>query len=785
MKRHLNVLATHLFVVVSALAPMELGCAQLESDQGPTVTVPGPTIVATGSHGVVVGSSVAISATTAHGSDTSYTFTSADPTTATVDGVGVVTGIAVGETSVTVTGDDTLATASYPVVVLAPSDAAQIPYYNGWAMSAHADGTALAFNNWNQDGQVPVTCARCHSSEGFIDYIGGDGSAPGVVDKPAPTMSVIRCITCHNPAADALSSVTFPSGVTVDGLGGEARCMTCHQGRSSGPTVDATIAKAAPATDDTVSAGLSFQNIHFFPAAATLYAGLAKGGYEYASQVYDVRFRHVDGYNTCIGCHDPHSTAVKFDGCVTCHTGVTDVNAAHEIRMMSSVGIDYDGDGNTTEGIYDELIGLRDKLATAIQSYASEQSTPICYSGDAYPYWFADRDGDGSCSAAEATTANAFASWTARLMRATYNFQMASKDPGAFAHNAKYIIELLFDSITDLNSTLVVKVDMTKATRTDFGHFDGASVAARHWDSNEQVDASCSSCHGGAEGFRFYVQYGVGKVVQETANGLECSTCHDSPGTDFTAIVQVPSVTFPSGVTRTEPGFDNVCETCHRGRESKATVDAAIAAGKPTFKNVHYLPAGATKLGSAVHVGYEYAGNTYAGPLTHQGGTQCTSCHDPVRSHHTFQITDAWNGTCSVCHADAGGDPKNIRVIHTLDYDGDGNTGEPLAAEIDGLAASALAAMQAVAPAPGLCYAPGIYPYFFKDTDGDKSCSAAEAVSSNGFSTWTAALSKAAFNYQLSRTEPGAWAHNFDYMAELLYDSTADLGGDVSHLKRP
>ncbi|HEY5088921.1 MAG TPA: Ig-like domain-containing protein, partial [Polyangia bacterium] len=192
MKRHRNVLATRLFVVASALAPMGLGCAQLESDTGPTVTVPGPTIVATGSHGVVVGSSVAISATTAHGSDTSYTFTSADPTTATVDGVGVVTGIAVGETSVTVTGDDTLATASYPVVVLAPSDAAQIPYYNGWAMSAHADGTALAFNNWNQDGQVPVTCARCHSSEGFIDYIGGDGSAPGVVDKPAPTMSVIR-----------------------------------------------------------------------------------------------------------------------------------------------------------------------------------------------------------------------------------------------------------------------------------------------------------------------------------------------------------------------------------------------------------------------------------------------------------------------------------------------------------------------------------------------------------------------------------------------------------------
>ena len=785
MNRRLNVLATRacLGAAAVAVASMALGCAQLEGDAGPTVVVPGPTIVATGSHLVTAGQTIAISVTTKDGEDASYTFSSADPTIATVDGAGVVTGVAPGETSVTITGDDSLATAEYPVSVITSSD--QIPYYSAWTMSAHADATALAFNNWNQDGQVPTSCARCHSSEGFVDYIGGDGSAAGVVDKPAPTKSVIRCVTCHNPAADALSSVTFPSGVTVDGLGGEARCMTCHQGRSSGPAVDAAIAAAAPATDDTVSAALNFQNIHFFPAAATLFAGRAKGGYQYAGQVYDVRFRHVDGYDTCIGCHDPHTTRVKFDACAGCHTGVTDVGGAHQIRMMSSVGIDYDGDGNTSEGIYDELVGLRDKLGAAIRSYGSEHGAPICYAVNSYPYWFVDGDGNGSCSTAEAVTSNAFASWTPRLLRATYNYQMASKDPGAFAHNAKYIIELLHDSITDVNRVLVAKVDMRKATRTDVGHFNGASEAARHWDQGEQVDATCSSCHGGEDGFRFYVQYHLGQVVPETANGLECGTCHDKPGTDFSAIIAVPSVTFPSGVTRQEPGFDNVCETCHRGRESKASVDAAIAAGKPAFKNVHYLPAGAVKLGSAVHVGYEYDGKTYVGPMTHVGGAQCTSCHDPVSSHHTFQITDAWSTTCRNCHADANGDPKNIRLIRTLDYDGDGSTTEPLAAEIDGLAARTLAAMQAVAAAPGLCYAEASYPYFFKDTNGDKSCGAAEAVSSNGFSAWTAGLAKAAFNYQLSRKEPGAWAHNFDYMAQLLYDSTADLGGDVSKLRRP
>jgi predicted CXXCH cytochrome family protein len=270
-------------------------------------------------------------------------------------------------------------------------------------------------------------------------------------------------------------------------------------------------------------------------------------------------------------------------------------------------------------------------------------------------------------------------------------------------------------------------------------------------------------------------------VVPETANGLECQTCHDSPVAPVT-VLDVPSVKFPSGVVRDEPGHDNLCETCHRGREAKATVDAQIATGKYKFLNVHYLAAGATKLGSATHVGYEYDGKTYAGPLAHTGGTQCTSCHDPAGSHHTFQIEDAWGGRCINCHADANGDPNNIRLVHTADYDGDGNTTESLSDEIDGLAARLMGAMQAAAQ---LCYDGGTYPYFFKDTNGDKQCAASETVSTNGFAAFTPALMKASFNYQLSRKEPGAWAHNFDYMAQLLYDGIADLGGNTTTLTRP
>jgi hypothetical protein len=38
-------------------------------------------------------------------------------------------------------------------------------------------------------------------------------------------------------------------------------------------------------------------------------------------------------------------------------------------------------------------------------------------------------------------------------LKAAYNYQYATKDPGAFAHNGKYIIQLLYDSLADLDTT--------------------------------------------------------------------------------------------------------------------------------------------------------------------------------------------------------------------------------------------------------------------------------------------------------------------------------------------
>ncbi len=756
-------------------------CAKLET--------PAPAVLTAGAHSVLLGQTVQLTASTREARDEGYVWESANPEIATVDGDGLVTGVGVGETSVRVRGAQSRLETRHAMVVVAPAgsdggvDPSQVPHYLAWYGSPHADITAPAFSYWNEAGSVPTTCARCHSSEGYIDYLGGDGSAPGRVDAPGKAQSVVRCETCHDSAASRLTSVTFPSGKQVSGLGAEARCMVCHQGRASGQDLDAQIADAGVTGEDTVSPALGFTNIHYYPAAATLFAGQAAGGYQYAGQVYDTRFRHVPGFDTCDTCHDPHSTRVRWEACATCHPGVTDVTQAWNIRQMASRNQDYDGDGNRTEGIYFEIQGLRERLLAAIQRYGAERNQPLCY-GNAHPYWFIDTDRNGACDAAESVAANRFANWTPRLQKAAYNYQLSKVDPGAFAHNAKYVIQLLHDSTQSLNEALVVRFDTSLLVRNDPGHFNGAGRAARNWDASEAVQASCSRCHSGAQGFRFFSQHGVGQTVPETANGLECSTCHDSFEPDYD--VFVPSRTWlPEGRTVSLPGQDNLCANCHIGRASKATIDAALAAGGTLrFLNVHYLPAAGTREGTLAKVGYEYPDKTYAGRLTHMGGAQCTSCHVPGQSNHTFRVADAWGSRCQTCHADQRS-AEQVRNVHLEDYDGDGNTTESLKAELEGMAARLLAAMRSVT-GNGICYHGDVNPYFFRDTNQDGTCSPAEAVSSNAFAPFTPALVKATHNYQLSKKDPGAWAHNFNYVGQLLFDSVEDLTGSApTNMRRP
>ena len=665
----------------------------------------------------------------------------------------------------------------------------EAPFQAEWAASPHNDAASEAFVHWDEteDKLVPANCATCHSTTGYLDFLGADGSEAGSVDNPVPIGTTVTCTACHNEATVNLTSVNFLSGVTVSNLGPEARCMVCHQGRATKTQVDAQIerfkatdldAVVAPMKDGDNEVRFGFINLHYYAAAITLYGTEVKGGYEYEGKAYDFKNDHVVGYDTCVGCHNPHTLEVKVAECATCHEGVETAENLKAIRMISSAP-DYDGDGDAEEGMFGEIEGLQAALYEGIKAYASEVvGSGLLYDPAAYPYFFVDADGDGTADQGENGPVS-FSTWTPRLLKAAFNYQLSLKDPGAFAHGNKYIVQLLYDSLEDLNTQLASPVDMGAMHRDDAGHFAGNTEAFRHWDGEEgAVPAACAKCHA-ATGLPQFLKEGV-NITNQASNGFLCSSCHNEA--DWPALYEVTDITFPSGAKASfgEGLPANLCLACHQGRESTVSVNRALGtleADTPSenirFRNVHYFAAGATLFGTDVKGIYEYEGKEYAGQFLHEGNLNtCTSCHD---AHMLAPKAE----TCAGCHGVE--DPADIRLNLKEDYDGDGDVTEGIKGEVDTMAEALYTAILAYSRdvvGTGILYDAHAYPYFFVDADADGVADVGDS-GPIGYNAWTPRLLKAAYNYQYVLKDPGAYAHNAVYTLQALYDSIQDLGTKV------
>lgn len=328
-----------------------------------------------------------------------------------------------------------------------------------WELAGHADAESAAFARWDGDDPplVPVACARCHSMNGYLNYLGADGTEAGVVDGPAKPAHV-SCQTCHNTPAHARDTVTFPSGAEIRDLAAQATCMDCHQGRASTNSVQNAIADQPL---DAVMEGQAFIAIHYAYAAATKYGADVRAGYQYADREYVGYYEHATQMETCVQCHDPHSTRIDPRTCSPCHSNVV---TAADYRAIRMDGTDYDGDGNTTVGIAVEIAGLQRALLRALQAYAAEvSSTPIVYDADTNPFFFIDTNANGIADPDEVHRGNSYQAWTPRLLRMAYNYHFSRKDPGAFVHNPRYVLQLLYDSLDD--AAQVVTVDMGSYSR--------------------------------------------------------------------------------------------------------------------------------------------------------------------------------------------------------------------------------------------------------------------------------------------------------------------------------
>jgi hypothetical protein len=594
--------------------------------------------------------------------------------------------------------------------------------------------------------------------------------------------------------------------------------------------------------DAQLASGNSFTNPHYLGAAAMLFGADTFVPYQYPvtkftqaatpmnNAIYAGQNLHGVSQGACTSCHNPHTldVTVTASTCGRCHFTETGAPVATKLELEESRQFgfdgDFDGDG-VVAGLKTEIDGLAAKLFAAMQAYATQVAgLSLCYSNTAYPYFFTDTNADGTCGNTGDASYNKF---TPRLLRAAFNYKWYQAEPGAWAHNPRYMIELLWDGITDLNAGLTAKGFAAvpfSGWRASTGHFGAASAAfpmggdqLRDWDS-AVVPKDCSQCHAGQKGLENYLADPWTSTTNRPIAAMQCTTCH-APGatdTDMKALRAIAGVRFPPRssaatggqqvpIVKTAVDFadpaDAVCASCHTGRESKASIDFKIGALTDAsftlgFTNPHYLGATSIMFGTEVKMAYEFGGKTYAGKKAHHGATaSCVDCHDPRATRHTFEIAEAAPKVCATAGCHGVGNTAFAAYKNGaragVDYDGNGTVGT-LQQELDGLAAALYAQLRTSAAAPGaggaICYSGSVYPYWFFDNGagggiaGDGICQAGETM---GYNKFNPSLLRAAYNYQWYVKEPGAWAHNFDYMAQLLIDSVEALGGSVAGYTRP
>jgi len=317
-----------------------------------------------------------------------------------------------------------------------------------YALSGHADKKSISFNYWNDNDSmlIPAACAGCHSTYGFLDYLGEDGSDSGTVNAGASVGSVITCSACHNPSAHELDQVKFHSGNTVQSTGTETVCLVCHQSRQSTTGVENALQGLS---EDEVSESLSFISPHYNIAASTQYGSDAHSGYEYPGKDYAAFFSHAANVEICTDCHNAHSLKVEPQQCAVCHVQVVNDLDFQNIRTQTQ---DFDGNGDNSEGVYFEIVSLQERLYKAMQDYTRTTSEiPIVYAAQ-FPYFYVDTNDNSQADADEVSSGNRYNAWTPRLIKAAYNFMFAKEDPGGYVHNARYVLQLLHDSISDLES---------------------------------------------------------------------------------------------------------------------------------------------------------------------------------------------------------------------------------------------------------------------------------------------------------------------------------------------
>jgi hypothetical protein len=375
--------------------------------------------------------------------------------------------------------------------------------HTDWAESGHGKTTAEAWAHY--DFKFRDNCNRCHTSTGFITFVGSNYAYPVPAWGTAgdKTHEVLTCKACHTdynfknrvrlagaftaPYNNGKSPAKFPN------VGATNLCIACHTGYESGNTVKAVADFSNQPFVNShylAAAGLMYMKsgfVNFTAASGTLvtpngsvtnYAKTLQPADKNANGLVDtpdgvpggVTSTHRKlGTPLIVGDHG--ITAGNYDAngpCVTCHLNANTTNAATNMNRTTShtleinqntytqvcinchtfeagTAIAADGSNFATVFLDPNAAGFQNSLSLAVAVLKNQQG--IVYNPAKYPYFF------------EVTTGKAVVDWTRgkgqaygmKVLGACFNINLLSKEPAAYAHARSYSRRLVYDTIDFLD----------------------------------------------------------------------------------------------------------------------------------------------------------------------------------------------------------------------------------------------------------------------------------------------------------------------------------------------
>lgn len=184
-----------------------------------------------------------------------------------------------------------------------------------------------------------ASCAKCHSHEGFLEFV-----RTGTVAVDIQNPSAWECKTCHNIhttfegsdyALRLADPVKLADNTTIVDLDNSNLCANCHQSRSFGPMTDmsGTVVKIN-GEDYTLQEGEYYiSNTRFGPhhgPQTNVLVGIGfseiPGSFNYPADGTGPHMNEANGL--CVGCHmfeygnaqGGHTFKPSLEACNTCHT---------------------------------------------------------------------------------------------------------------------------------------------------------------------------------------------------------------------------------------------------------------------------------------------------------------------------------------------------------------------------------------------------------------------------------------------------------------------------------